>query len=597
MMQMPSIKMHTLLIRYTVEIFEPTTGRFIVEEVVGEVSLGAVDVECIFNLDNLGLSASDILSEEGEDIKDRVPPQLLSKSTGNIVIDDLIADIIKNKSADDDFLRKVVLVLLGTVLAPMSSKIVPKQYYALVDDVKRISKINWNAFTLDVLLDRLRVVRKASRRDRFDYDNGRGRGNAKVEDNITQEYRVQEAKVPQDAPQKAKPKPASVTARKSKAAISADEMMKAILKRCMEYIHKEMRQIPDLVVERLLEKLNKEGVMYKPVGVEASDPIIDLTQPEEDVAYQKAVDEEKTPAKKNVDNGAAPTKPNDEIGATPDNPWIVGNSSEAGSSDIDISATSVTNFMAKAKPTKAETNGKEEDFTPGKQKQTLRKKFECPYALDKPSRRATRALFNENKVPEVVADELTPELIDAAVSFVELTCKSKKNMKKRVYYNASGNALRSERLQPVIDAYLEHLALRVRHDRHLCPAWRSKYLVDRALARDNLVPSRYNMDSAIAKAGAVARVLEEYTGRDKTYVPLNIGNTHWMTVVMHMPKKEFQVMDSLYPLDMSIETVEALRLAIGQEDMLEANHITAGKYPDVTKWPIKEYDMPQQEDG
>ncbi|XBH55896.1 hypothetical protein VPH35_077871 [Triticum aestivum] len=118
--------------------------------------------------------------------------------------------------------------------------------------------------------------------------------------------------------------------------------------------------------------------------------------------------------------------------------------------------------MAKAKPTKAETNGKEEDFTPGKQKQTLRKKFECPYALDKPSRRATRgtrpsgtttvsrALFNENKVPEVVADELTPELIDAAVSFVELTCKSKKNMKKRVYYNASGNALRSERLQPVL---------------------------------------------------------------------------------------------------------------------------------------------------
>ncbi|KAF7053719.1 hypothetical protein CFC21_061574 [Triticum aestivum] len=170
MMQMPSIKMHTLLIRYTVEIFEPTTGRFIVEEVVGEVSLGAVDVECIFNLDNLGLSASDILSEEGEDIKDRVPPQLLSKSTGNIVIDDLIADIIKNKSADDDFLRKVVLVLLGTVLAPMSSKIVPKQYYALVDDVKRISKINWNAFTLDVLLDRLRVVRKGKHTS----VNGRG---------------------------------------------------------------------------------------------------------------------------------------------------------------------------------------------------------------------------------------------------------------------------------------------------------------------------------------------------------------------------------------------------------------------------------------
>ena len=121
--------------------FYPSKGRFIVQDLVGEVSLGAVDVECILALENHGLSAEGILGEEGEDVKDRVPPQFLSKTTGNIVIDDLIVDITKNKSADDDFLRRVVLVLLGTVLAPMSSKTVPKQYYALVDDVKRISKI------------------------------------------------------------------------------------------------------------------------------------------------------------------------------------------------------------------------------------------------------------------------------------------------------------------------------------------------------------------------------------------------------------------------------------------------------------------------
>ncbi|XBI52003.1 hypothetical protein VPH35_034445 [Triticum aestivum] len=220
--------MRTLLIQYMVEIFDPSKGRFIVQDLVGEVSLGAVDVECILALENHGLSAEGILGEEGEDIKDRVPPQFLSKTTGNIVIDDLIVDITNNKSADDDFLRRVVLVLLGIVLAPMSSKIVPKQYYALVDDVKRISKINWNAFTLRVLLDCLRNVRKgkhlrqwpsgnlallqylywekvqplegecafnpslsmeplmrnwteaaASRRDKFDYDHGRGHGNIK----------------------------------------------------------------------------------------------------------------------------------------------------------------------------------------------------------------------------------------------------------------------------------------------------------------------------------------------------------------------------------------------------------------------------------
>ena len=59
----------------------------------------------------------------------------------------------------------------------------------------------------------------------------------------------------------------------------------------------------------------------------------------------------------------------------------------------------------------------------------------------------------------------------------------------------------------IIDAYQTHLALRIGHDRHLCPAWRSKYLVDRAKARDNPKPSTYNMDSALSRAGAVRYVL------------------------------------------------------------------------------------------
>ena len=42
------------------------------------------------------------------------------------------------------------------------------------------------------------------------------------------------------------------------------------------------------------------------------------------------------------------------------------------------------------------------------------------------------------------------------------------------------------------------------------------------------------------------------------YIALNIENAHWMTVVMHMIKKEFQVLDSLYPLDLTERTVKAL---------------------------------------
>ncbi|XP_073367727.1 uncharacterized protein [Aegilops tauschii subsp. strangulata] len=596
--------MRTLLIRYMVEIFDPSKGRFIVQDLVGEVSLSAVDVECILALENHGLSAEGILGEEGEDVKDRVPPQFLSKTTCNIVIDDLIVNITKNKSADDDFLRRIVLVLLGTVLAPMSSKTVPKQYYALVDDVKRISKINWNAFTLRVLLDCLRNVRKgkhlrqwprgnlallqylywekvqplegecafnpslsmeplmrnwteaaASRRDKFDYDQGRGRGNIKIEDNITKEYRAQERRVPES--EKPKMKPAVGAAKKSKLASNADEMMNLIMKRCMDYIRSQMKEIPEQVAERLLEKLNQNGVMYKPAAAAASGNNDADLEPDEPVVNQNNDDEEKTPTKLNVDKT---TKPSDECGATPENPWIVGNSPRAESSDIDISASSIDRMVGKSKGKKSAATAKEDDVISGKRRRTVPKKFESPFKLDKPGKRSARALFSDNDMEGSVKDDLTPELIDAAVAFVEATARSEKNMTKRVYYNERGTSVTVESIRPIIDAYQTHLALRVGHDRHLCPAWRSKYLVDRAKARDNPKPSKYNMDSALSRAGAVRRVLDEYTVRDKSFIPLNVGNTHWITVVMHNRKKEFRVFDSLYPLEFSLDTVKALEL-------------------------------------
>ena len=63
------------------------------------------------------------------------------------MIDDLIEKIVKNKSTDDDFIRMTFLVLLGTIIAPVSHEYVPKKYYALVQNIKLIRKFNWNAFT------------------------------------------------------------------------------------------------------------------------------------------------------------------------------------------------------------------------------------------------------------------------------------------------------------------------------------------------------------------------------------------------------------------------------------------------------------------
>ena len=44
------------------------------------------------------------------------------------------------------------------------------------------------------------------------------------------------------------------------------------------------------------------------------------------------------------------------------------------------------------------------------------------------------------------------------------------------------------------------------------------------------------------------------------YIALNIENAHWMTVVMHLIKQEFQVLDSLYPLELIEKTVKALAM-------------------------------------
>ncbi|KAE8793495.1 hypothetical protein D1007_31773 [Hordeum vulgare] len=328
-----------------------------------------------------------------------------------------------------------------------------------------------------------------------------------------------------------------------------------------------MRQIPNLVAKKLLEKLNKEGVMYKPAAVvpscnnDGDDEVASFENgPHEKKEFVYKEDNESedgdepviglmllkeaVPNKKNeAKEGGSPTKSNNECGATPENPWIIGNSPQAASSDIDIVPSYVSKFMANAKKQKLATIVKDDEVISGKRKHMFPEKFVSPYALDKVRRRPARALFSDNEAPEVVADEWMSELIDAAITFVEIAYRCEKNKLE------------------VIDSYQVHLVMRIGHDHHLCPTWKSKFLVDRALARDKPLMSCHNMDSELSRSGAASRVRDEYTLCDKTYVALNIGNTHLMTVVMHMRKKEFQVLDSLYPLKLCIDTVRALVLS------------------------------------
>jgi hypothetical protein len=52
MLQIPSIKMRTNLIRYMIVVYDHATTKLIIKETSGEISTRGVDVECIFGLEN-----------------------------------------------------------------------------------------------------------------------------------------------------------------------------------------------------------------------------------------------------------------------------------------------------------------------------------------------------------------------------------------------------------------------------------------------------------------------------------------------------------------------------------------------------------------
>lgn len=98
---------------------------------------------------------------------------------------------------------------------------------------------------------------------------------------------------------------------------------------------------------------------------------------------------------------------------------------------------------------------------------------------------------------------------------------------------------------------------------------------------------------------------------------------HWITVLMHNKKKEFQVLNStgkcskrvlakiakLVSLQRYIKQYIVIRNVLHMDlsflfqraeiakDTLEVNSLVQMEHPDVSSWPINEYDMPLQKDG
>ena len=151
MLRIRSVKMRDNLFALMIQGFNLSTKKFMVQQAAGKkglISLRPDNVFAIFGLKNEGVDVSCFLSmDQGKAVK-KVPVSFVNKKTGKILIDDLIQKIVRNKNADDEFVQMAFLVLLGTIIAPVSDEYISKNYYALVQDVRQIKKFNWNAFTL-----------------------------------------------------------------------------------------------------------------------------------------------------------------------------------------------------------------------------------------------------------------------------------------------------------------------------------------------------------------------------------------------------------------------------------------------------------------
>ena len=160
MLDIQPIRLRKSILTFMIKAFDPDTEKIIIQANHPGITLKEVDVDAIFDLKDKadGLVVADIVYEEGRYTMHEIPPQFLSKSTGNLKIDDLIADAIKSQVAHDDFLRRVVLVLLGTVLAPQSLITVPREYYFVVKDVKRMKKMDFNGYTRTFLIENFKKL-------------------------------------------------------------------------------------------------------------------------------------------------------------------------------------------------------------------------------------------------------------------------------------------------------------------------------------------------------------------------------------------------------------------------------------------------------
>ncbi|XBH98063.1 hypothetical protein VPH35_127633 [Triticum aestivum] len=383
-----------------------------------------------------------------------------------------------------------------------------------------------------------------------------------------------------------------------------------------------MLRMPELCAQRVIEKMNKSVVFYKAGDIEKeeeneygenSESRNDDGSPRKEFVYNPDVDNFKTPQKKNVQEDDEDDI-NDSEEKTPYycTPEYLDSFKGDKEDPIEVPEVSDEKSVTSLGTDKITSRGSvdcigEDEVQKegvGKRKRRLSNLVKSPYIPIIPTKRAKRTAKAKLFEKEVFQDEY--DVIKASVKFVRAYERSAKHRKKEIFNDGTREGLSAERACTILDhqwltgdvinAYSSHLLGVVGDDHHIMPTYLVNWLLE---IRSDTEPGRNENEVVAKKNGPLNRCTDEYFKKDKLYIPLNKGNTHWVSVVMHHPKEEFQVLDSLMgpELDSEIrEKVEELRKQLGY-DIRDANASGAMNYPDVSNWPIKTYKMPQQEDG
>src|SRR4051812_35775249 len=125
MLCIPSVLMRKNLLQTLITTYDLTKKRFVLQPKKVEFTVQSADVFHIYGLKNKGKYVMKLLASVEEGSKGSVPSRFLDNNTDELVIDELIDHIVKSGSYDNDFVRRAILVLIGTVIAPHSTKTVP----------------------------------------------------------------------------------------------------------------------------------------------------------------------------------------------------------------------------------------------------------------------------------------------------------------------------------------------------------------------------------------------------------------------------------------------------------------------------------------